>query len=264
MNGQAVPSHNVSGDHDQTTVYYIVGRPRSGSTFVGNWIAQQLDILNAGEVWQTFRAMDRVEATGELGRWGEPENKRAKAAEISGNAFWSDVLARPEQDPYAALLAVAGPRWGALVDCSKTDRGIERYRALGCRVVVVHTVRAFTSWQASLTGYRRKYDLSVPSRGRLLLNYLRLNRQYREWRNSLPYRVVPQERLPRIAEFLDLDALGAETGPGYSNAEMFGTPGFSGQFDPARATQRITAFDRLVYAMIHVRPGPAAASGVRS
>lgn len=44
------------------TVYYVVGLPRTGSTFVGDRIARKLNIVNAGEVWQTFRSVALVSA----------------------------------------------------------------------------------------------------------------------------------------------------------------------------------------------------------
>ena len=46
------------------TVYYVVGLPRTGSTFVGDWIARHLNALNAGEVWQTFRSLGLVHEPG--------------------------------------------------------------------------------------------------------------------------------------------------------------------------------------------------------
>ena len=91
-------------------VYYVVGRPRSGSTFVGDWIARELDILNAGEVWQTLRTLNAVDPgalrDGE-GRWTRPEARAAKEVEIRANPFWSRVLERPGDDLYAALVETA-------------------------------------------------------------------------------------------------------------------------------------------------------------
>jgi hypothetical protein len=234
------------------TVYYIVGLPRTGSTFVGDWIARRLGIVNAGEVWQTLRTMDRVTSGGNVGFWGLPENKASKAMAISTNSFWSDVLARPELDPYAALLAVVGQQWNAMVDCSKTDRGIAHYRALGCRVVVIHTVRAFTAWQASVVKYNQKYALPVPSRMRLALRYLKLNRRYCTLRRAMTYQVVPQELLAHVAEILEFSSGSGISKNYYRNAEMFGSPGYNGSLDPSRITQCITIYDHALYIMINV------------
>lgn len=43
-------------------IYYVVGLPRTVSTFVGDRIARKLNIVNAGEVWQTFRSVALVSA----------------------------------------------------------------------------------------------------------------------------------------------------------------------------------------------------------
>lgn len=236
------------------TVYYIVGQPRSGSTFVGDHIARSLNIVNAGEVWQTFRTMNLVrDGLGRgHGRWHKGDQKKVKASKISSNPFWYRVLGQHEKNPYSALVNVAASHWGGLVDCSKTDVGIDEYRALGCRVEVIHTVRAFTTWQASLTNYRHKYGLSVPRRGRLLLNYIKLNRRYRRYRNKYPYSVVPQEQLKNICDlllFYDEIKIGNTE---YMNAEMFGAPGFSGGFDSRRATTNVTRLDRILYAIIGI------------
>ena len=125
------------------TVYYVVGLPRTGSTFVGDWIARHLNALNAGEVWQTFRSLGLVHEPGfdgSQGRWAQPDTRAKKNVEIKAHPFWSKVLARSCDDPYAALIAEAGRHSRALVDCSKDDRGVKRYEELGCSVEIVHTL----------------------------------------------------------------------------------------------------------------------------
>lgn len=239
---------------DDFTVYYVVGQPRSGSTFVGDYIARMLEIVNAGEVWQTFRSVGLVIEPGfdsGQGRWARPEERATKNAEIANDPFWSQVLERAKSgDPYAALVAEAGARAKGLVDCSKTDRGLAHYQALGCRVVVIHSLRAFSSWSDSMRKYQVKQGLPVISRPRLLLSYLRFNRQMRTRWNAHGYRAVMQEELGQINNALQFPADAKGPKGQYLRAEMFGTPGFTGQFDPNRATHKITLFDRLCRALI--------------
>ncbi|RYH07471.1 hypothetical protein [Tropicimonas sp. IMCC6043] len=234
-------------------VYYLVGQPRSGSTFVGDWIARRLEAVNAGEVWQTMLAAGRLtdptfDARSE--RWGKPEFRAAKRAEIEADPFWAEVLARPEGDPYAALLSVGGKKSDVLVDTSKTDHAVERYRALGCDVTVVHTIRAFSTWAASVRRYRTQYDQTPRSRARLLLAYLRRNRQFRNYRRTGPYILVPQEKLGRLEAVFDFPAAASGPEGAYLRCEMFGTPSFRTSFDADRADVRVSPADRLLYALV--------------
>lgn len=237
------------------TVYYVVGQPRSGSTFVGDRLARSQGLVNAGEVWQTFRSVGLVQEPGfdsGRGRWARPKNRQEKNMAIAADPFWSQVLQAEQDgdalgDPYKALIEQAKKRTNGLVDCSKGDWGIAEYERLGCRVHVVHSVRAFTSWSTSMIKYQKQFSLPVRSRLRLLLAYLRVNRRLkRTWQNH-NLRQIPQEQLQDIDMLLGLHKAPKQTDCGYLRAEMFGTPGFTGQFDPSRGTQRVTRFDRLCY-----------------
>lgn len=169
------------------TVYYVVDRPRTGSSFVGDWIARRLNILNAGEVWQTMREFERggtPAMTPGIDRWGDPIARQEKRHEVLADPFWSQVTAREDADPYAELVAKARLKWQAIVDCSKTDAGIARYKALGCEVVVIHTVRAFSTWSKSVRCYRAQFDLPGRSVARLLVNYVRINRRLSRYRTA--------------------------------------------------------------------------------
>lgn len=240
------------------TVYYIVGQPRTGSTFVGDWLARKLNIVNAGEVWQTFRSVSLVNEPGfegGSGRWARAEEQAAKNSKIATDPFWSRVLSRvSDSDPYAALLAEAGTRAIGLVDCSKTDRGIVHYKALGCRVVVIHTIRSFSSWAASMQKHQRRHRLPVNGRLRLLLSYLSFNRRmWKRW-SVREYIVVLQEKLDEIDFILDLQAEKHGKPGQFLRAEMFGTPNFMSKFDSSRNTKEIKPLDRIIYYAVHIEP----------
>lgn len=239
------------------TVYYVVGQPRSGSTFVGDWIARDRNILNAGEVWQTFRSLGQVHEPGfetGTGRWARPAERAAKNAEIMADPFWSQVAAGDaEQTPYARLLHEARTRGDGLVDCSKTDSGLQAYLNLGCRVVVVHTVRAFGTWSASMRKYHQRHDLPPVASWRLLQAYVRINRRLAMYRGQLPYHCVPQERLADLQAHLDLSSEPSGPAGGYQRAEMFGTPNFTGTFEASRATSAVAPADRMLYILAGAR-----------
>lgn len=233
------------------TVYYVVGQPRTGSTFVGDWVARKLNIINAGEVWQTFRSVSLVNEPGfegGPGRWARAEERAAKNSEIVADPFWSRVLTRvSNNDPYAALLAEAGSQAIGLVDCSKSDHGVARYEALGCRVIVIHTIRAFSSWAASMQKHQRRLGIPVISRPRLLLSYLRVNRGIRKRWLGHCYFSIKQEQLDRIDTILHFPEE-AHGKPGqFLRAEMFGTHNFTAEFNPSRSTQEIKPLDRIFY-----------------
>jgi hypothetical protein len=240
------------------TVYYVVGHPRTGSSFVGDQVARRLDIVNAGEVWQTFRSVGLVKEPGfddGPGRWARPKERAFKNDEIAANPFWAQVLKRAiDDDPYTALVREAEARAAGLVDCSKTDRGVARYEALGCQVVVIHTVRAFSSWAASMRKYQNRQGLPVMSHFRLLLSYLRFNHRMRQRWSEHGYRLVLQERLDRIDAALDFPVQAARASGQYLRAEMFGTPSFRGEFDPNRSTRAIRPFDRICYVALRIDP----------
>lgn len=237
------------------TVFYIVGRPRTGSTFVGDWVARRLGILNAGEVWQTMRELE-VTGTPTLvkgqDRWADPKARKIKRDEILADPLWSRVFAHAGRDAYSELIATARTQAQALVDCSKTDEGIERFRALGCKVVVIHTIRAFSTWSTSVDRYRAEYGLPRRSRLRLLYGYIRINRRLSKYKEEGEYHLVPQERLAELDEILPFAEISNSDGGRYRRHEMFGTPNFSETFSDRRATARVTFLDRLLYAAIGV------------
>lgn len=232
------------------TVYYVVGQPRTGSTFVGDRIARLNGIVNAGEVWQTFRSVGLVEQPGFEGSpapWARPKAREKKNEAIRSDAFWRGVLALAEKtEPYRALVEHAGTVAYALVDCSKTDRGIERYLDIGCKVVVIHTTRAFGSWAASVRKHAIRNQLPVPKKWRLLLAYIRLNRRFRQRWMAYDYLTMAQEDLAMADEILAaLPKPKNGSDHEYLNAEMFGTPGFSGTYEPNRSTLQVTFMDRI-------------------
>lgn len=241
------------------TVVYILGQPRTGSSFVGDWIARQQRVLNAGEVWQTFRTLGDVTEAGfdaAGGRWAQPGARAEKRAQIKADPFWAEVLTAPAADPYARLIHAAQGRGQALVDCSKSDHGLARYEALGCQLVLVHSVRAFSTWATSMHKYRARHDLAPMPGWRLLRAYLRLNRRYAGHGRHHPYQIAPQERLAALDSVLDLGAVPGGPVGGYVRAEMFGTPNFTPRFEDSRGTAQITTRDRLVFALAGLRLPP--------
>lgn len=239
------------------TVYYVVGQPRTGSTFVGDRIARLQNVVNAGEVWQTFRSVGLVTQPGfddSRAPWARREVRAEKNREIKADPFWSEVLLRAEHlQCYSALVQQASLDAQGLVDCSKTDIGIGYYLELGCEVVVVHSVRAFGSWAASMQKHAFRHGLPQQNSLRLLASYLRVNRAIRKLWMGQSYLAIAQEDLAKANTILaGLPAPQGIEGR-YRNAEMFGTPGFSGTFDPARATVRVTRADRLFFRMIGIK-----------
>lgn len=237
-------------------VYYVVGRPRSGSTFVGDWIARRLAIINAGEVWQTMRAVEAVELPGfddGGGRWSKTEARAEKKQEILDDPFWSRVFSLNRDDPYAALIETVETEGDALVDCSKTDMGIERYNKLGCEVVVIHTVRAYSTWVRSVMRYRSDYGIARHGRLRLLASYVRNNLRLARLSRTYRYHAVRQEHLSELENHLTVDRPPTTTAGGYRRHEMFGTPNFTASFSKQRAAPEITFFDRLLYRLIGIR-----------
>lgn len=237
------------------TVYYVVGRPRTGSTFVGDWIARQLNILNAGEVWQTMREFECAGIPAPFpgtDRWADPAARQEKRRGILADPFWSKVMASADADTYAVLVGTARQNWQAMVDCSKTDAGIARYKTLGCEVVVIHTVRAFSTWSKSVRRYRTEFDLPGRSAGRLLVNYLRINRRLSRYRAVGGYHAVPQERLGELDRILPFAPAGEPGKGGYERHEMFGTPDFQGDYSERRAAPRVTRLDRFLYTLIGI------------
>ncbi|MGI3212204.1 hypothetical protein ACROSR_13930 [Roseovarius tibetensis] len=221
-------------------------------------MARKLDIINAGEVWQTFRSVGLVNEPGfdgGQGRWARVEERATKNSEIVGDPFWSNVLARvSDSDPYAALLAEAGARAVGLVDCSKTDRGLARYDALRCRIVVVHTIRSFSSWAASMRKYQWRLGLPVISRSRLLISYVRINRRMRKRYMGHDYVPVFQEQLDRIDTILEFPSEAHGKSGQFLRAEMFGTPNFTSKFDSSRSTEDFKLIDRILFYAVGVDP----------
>lgn len=89
----------TKGTHTDIVVYYIVGRPRSGSTFVGDWIARELGILNAGEVWQTLRTLKALRPGAlkdQTERWTQP---KARASKKAGNPSQHLLVTGPRACP---------------------------------------------------------------------------------------------------------------------------------------------------------------------
>ena len=242
------------------TVYYIVGLPRSGSTFVGDWIARQLGGVNAGEVWQTFRAVELVRCpqfqAGD-GYWAEPNRKAAKREQIKQSEFWTSIIdaASHHNDPYSALVERAGAQSQVLVDCSKVDNGIADYERLGCKVIVVHTLRSFSTWSASMKKYQAKLALPRRNSLRLFLTYLRMNWAYlSRWKGSTAYHLARQHRLGHLEEELPHIQANEAAQSTYERHEMFGTPGFRPDYQQARAEPSLTVLDRLLLRLLAGRP----------
>lgn len=240
---------------DPFTVYYVVGNPRSGSSFVGDWIARDRQIINAGEVWQTFRSKAAVEEPKfdeGKGRWARPEERAKKNASIDADPFWVDVFDEGNSAPYRNLVLTARQRAIGLVDCSKTDRGLYYYKELNCRIVIVHTVRAFTTWALSMQKYAKRHELPETSQMKLLRGYIRSNRRYARLKSIYDYHLVYQECLDKLDQYVDLsnEPIGAENE--YLRAEMFGTPGFSRSFERKRATTEMSWKDKLLLSLASV------------
>ncbi|MBU3007659.1 hypothetical protein [Cobetia amphilecti] len=233
------------------TIYYVVGQPRSGSTFVGDWLARKLSTINAGEVWQTFRSLKLVyDANFEKnnGRWVQPEARKNKNTEIKGNPFWSEVLLQYDTDPYAALVSVSSRKSCSLIDTSKTDKGIVYYRSLGYKVIVIHTIRSFTSWAESMNKYQSRYKLKKYGIVRLLHSYVKSNLAYRRYRKCGEYYVVKQENLHKLEQ--ELSEIKKQKDGEYLRCEMFGTTGFVSTYKDERSSKKIKLLDKIIYKLV--------------
>lgn len=236
-------------------VYYILGLPRSGSTFVGDWLARHLNAVNAGETWQTFRTAGLVldpafERGG--GKWFRSELRDRKIEQIAANAFWAPIIASAPDAPYPLFVEHARKWSDIIVDCSKVDRALPHYLALGCEVHVVHVVRAFSSWSCSMNKHRARDGRPAWSRLRMLGAYVRANRAGARWRKRLSYRRFFHEDLGEIEQRLGAEFFGSTHRGSYLRAEMFGTPDFTPHYDIDRAAISVTAFDKLLFQLAGV------------
>ena len=233
-------------------IYCIVGLPRSGSTFAGEWLARRLDAVNVGESWQTFRAVELVDQSPRRWRENSPiarERRAAKAQAIMQDPFWRKIVSSGADDPYRELLGAVGQWSDVVVDCSKVDLALRRYLELGCEVRVIHTVRPFSSWSRSMRRYHEHYGLAGFTRPRLLGAYLKRNRSLTRWRRTLPYQLLRHEDLGAIEQHLTPDASPAPGGRQYRRLEMFGAPNFVPSYDANRAAVSVSRTDQLIYRM---------------
>ncbi|WP_404324957.1 hypothetical protein HA399_10770 [Cobetia sp. UIB-001] len=238
---------------ESITIYYVVGQPRSGSTFVGDWLARRLNTINAGEVWQTFRSLKLVhdaDFENSRGRWVQAEAREEKNKEINVNPFWNAVLLQDNTEPYSSLIKEAKNKSKSLVDTSKNDNGIAFYRSLGCKVVVIHTIRGFTTWARSMNKYQSEYGLNKISLARLLFNYIKFNTAFKRYNNSGEYYVIKQENLDNLNLDMKCFIDAQELGDNYIRCEMFGTPNFSSEYSKKRGQQEISKFDKLLYKLL--------------
>lgn len=144
-------------------------------------------------------------------------------------------------------------QWSAFFDCSKIDEGIERYRELGCDVVVIHTVRAYSTWVRSMMKYRARYKLGQPGRIRLLIGYLRINRRLACYAQNYPYHAIRQEQLSQLKAHMPPDFTKSDFAGEYKRHEMFGAPNYSSSYSRQRAASKVTPLDRALYFMIGIR-----------
>lgn len=237
-----------------TTVLYIIGQPRSGTTYVADWLAKRHGMINAGEVWQTLRCLRLVDDQhfDRMGQvWNKPHLRAVKSKKILEHPFWVEVANKSANDnPYHSLVSVAN-LWGAgLVDSSKVDRGLQFYRQIGCSVMIIHVVRSFSTWSASIQKHQRRVGQKPMSRIRLLISYLRQNRRLVNRWSSDKYSVICQEELGQIDEVLDLSKNLIHNTKNYINAEMFGSQSYTGDFEVSKVTQSKTMADRFFYILI--------------
>lgn len=237
------------------TVYYIVGQARTGSTFVADWIARTLNIPNIGEAWQTFRSLGLVQQEGfqpDRSLWARQAMREKKNSEILSHWFWEPIVKPLPQKPYESLLKHCSRFSTSLVDSSKTDLGIRFYKSLGCKVVIVHTIRAFTTWSQSMRNYQAANALSKLSYLRLILAYIRANRSIKKYKANHDYYLVPQEDLKNLPAHLPMRTSQAEAHSRYFRADIFGAPNFSETFDPDRSTTTLRPIDRLLLRIVQL------------
>lgn len=241
-------------------IFCVIGLPRSGSTFIGDWIARETNGINAGETWQTFRTSGLISDPRferRAWKWVSGRGREQKAAQIVADPFWSKVMADAGSNPYRALTNIAKEDSGVLVDCSKVDKPLDAYISLGYEVRIVHSVRPFTTWSQSIRKYEIQHGRRPQLALRLLLSYIRVNRALGKWRSYKSYQVIRHEDIKLISSRLNLDV---KHGKKYFRAEMFGTPSFSGEYNAARASVRVSKLDLILYFLAGI---PSTVHGLR-
>lgn len=236
-------------------VFYLVGLPRSGSTFVGDWIARSVGAVNVGESWQTLRTIglvDDQEYVRKGGKWQRPDRRAEMLERISSDEFWSSFRMDDRCSPYRKLLHVAAGYSDIVVDCSKVDYAIPMYRELGCDIRVVHVIRAFSTWSRSVNRYRAANDFAQLSSARLLYSYFTVNRLLSKWQYQHPYRLLQHDKLKQIETELKLEVPAPRSGDSraYRRFEMFGTDNFVPKYDDNRAAAATSLGDSAVYRLL--------------
>ena len=227
-------------------VYYVVGLPRTGSTFLGDWVARRVGALNAGEVHQTLWALGQIDDQRyeTQKRFHSKPDQREKTLEAAQtDDFWREIMSPGSVDPYRKLIDVASKTSGALVDTSKVDRGVPGYVAAGAAVQVLHIVRPFAAWKASMVKHQRRMAQPEIPGPRLLASFVRNNRAFKSLGKRYPYRMIRHEDLSRLDSILGELPVRSD---GYSRHELFGTPDYEASFDPARAQNANGRFDGLI------------------
>jgi hypothetical protein len=228
-------------------VYYVVGLPRSGSTYVGTWIAHRRGIVNAGEVWQTFRTLGLVEQKGfreETHKWAKPDKREAKKQKVLESEFWCSVIEDYEEDPYFSLLSLVSKTHDELVDTSKLTFGLKKYNCLGCEICVVHTIRSFSSWRESFSKYHQEEHKAPISFLRMLFSYVKVNRTLSRLKRRYQYICVSLGSESNLESCLD-DSFPKQEGTAL-NFEMFGARDFQPTFSEERANFKTTWFDLVL------------------
>jgi hypothetical protein len=225
----------------------VVGLPRSGSTYVGTWIAHRRGIVNAGEVWQTFRTLGLVEQKGfreETHKWAKPDKREAKKQKVVESEFWRNVIENCGEDPYFSLLSLVSKKHDELVDTSKLIFGLNRYDYLGCEICVVHTVRSFSSWRDSFSKYHQEEHKVPASFPRMLFSYVKVNRTLSRLKRRYQYICVSLASEPNLENYLS-GFFPKQEGTAL-NFEMFGARSFQPTFSEERANFKTTWFDLVL------------------
>ena len=110
-----------------TSILYIAGAGRSGSTLLASVLGQSQGVVDVGEVWKVWRVI------------GEPGRRCGCGSELVDCRFWGAVAdaAPGVLDPEPVMLAtIAGPGDGGRVDerprraCRASDEGPEGSRSV--------------------------------------------------------------------------------------------------------------------------------------
>ena len=235
----------------------ILGLPRSGSTFVGDWLARKCSAVNVGESWQTLRTLGLVahpSYANRCGKWSSRRHRDTKLGLIKQDPFWSAVADTPSANPFASVLREAAAHSDVIVDCSKTTHALAAYQALGCQIAAVHLIRPFSTWAKSMNRYSTEDGQRQRSKPRLLYAYLRNARQCHQITSRLPSICIQHENLGDLETHVDLSIVpNPNRARRYTRVEMFGTPNFKPQYDTSRAKTESTWFDKQLLRILKLR-----------